>query len=313
MFVSESVLPDSDVFVAFHLWRQVVPTARRLVVAHWERFLERRRAAARRPRQGQVRRLPADAARRARRGVPHRGLPSCSPTGARRWRRPRSRRCAWSPTAPDALTLAIRDFLDRMGMPNRVHDPDSDVGREILGAVRRRADVPARRRRLREASIAPTSVRDVAAAIYGRPEDVDVDTVVDLCIVGAGPAGLAAAVYGASEGLSTVVRRGRGDRRPGRHQLDDPQLPRLPARHLRHAAGAAGPQPGDPVRHPLLHRLGGHRRDPRRRRPAARRPHRRRRRARPGGRRRHRRRLPQAAGRGRRGAHRPAASTTAAR
>src|SRR5690606_32631220 len=27
----------------------------------------------------------------------------------------------------------------------------------------------------------------------------------DLCVVGAGPAGLAAAVYGASEGLSTVV------------------------------------------------------------------------------------------------------------
>ena len=31
------------------------------------------------------------------------------------------------------------------------------------------------------------------------------DTVVDLAIVGGGPAGLAAAVYGASEGLSTVV------------------------------------------------------------------------------------------------------------
>ena len=31
------------------------------------------------------------------------------------------------------------------------------------------------------------------------------DDVVDLAIVGAGPAGLAAAVYGASEGLTTVV------------------------------------------------------------------------------------------------------------
>ena len=35
--------------------------------------------------------------------------------------------------------------------------------------------------------------------------------------------------------------RGRGGRRPGRHQLDDPQLPRLPARHLRDAARACGP------------------------------------------------------------------------
>ena len=36
-------------------------------------------------------------------------------------------------------------------------------------------------------------------------------------IVGGGPAGLAAAVYGASEGLRTVHGRARGARRPGRH------------------------------------------------------------------------------------------------
>ena len=34
--------------------------------------------------------------------------------------------------------------------------------------------------------------------------------VYDLAILGAGPAGLAAAVYGASEGLRTLRRRGRG-------------------------------------------------------------------------------------------------------
>ena len=105
---------------------------------------------------------------------------------------------------------------------------------------------------------APSSVREVAASIYGRPEDVDIDTVVDLCIVGAGPAGLAAAVYGVVRGPRHGGGRGRGDRRPGRHQLDDPQLPRLPARHLRHAARPARAQPGDPVRHPVLHRVGGH-------------------------------------------------------
>jgi thioredoxin reductase (NADPH) len=53
--------------------------------------------------------------------------------------------------------------------------------------------------------VAATSVRDVAVVIYGRPDAIDVDTVVDLAIVGAGPAGLAAAVYAASEGLTTVV------------------------------------------------------------------------------------------------------------
>jgi thioredoxin reductase (NADPH) len=48
-------------------------------------------------------------------------------------------------------------------------------------------------------------VHDVAIQIYGSPDDFKIDGVADLAVVGAGPAGLAAAVYGASEGLSTVV------------------------------------------------------------------------------------------------------------
>ena len=58
---------------------------------------------------------------------------------------------------------------------------------------------------LTQGVVAVRSVRDLAAAFYGRPDEIDEDTVFDLCIVGAGPAGLAAAVYGASEGLTTVV------------------------------------------------------------------------------------------------------------
>ena len=58
----------------------------------------------------------------------------------------------------------------------------------------------------------------------------------DVAVVGAGPAGLGAAVYAASEGLSTLILEARGVRRPGRHELDDPQLPRVPAR--RHRATA---------------------------------------------------------------------------
>ena len=45
----------------------------------------------------------------------------------------------------------------------------------------------------------PTSVHDVAVMIYGNPSDIEIDTVVDLAVVGAGPAGLAAAVYAASD------------------------------------------------------------------------------------------------------------------
>src|SRR5262249_43749667 len=50
-----------------------------------------------------------------------------------------------------------------------------------------------------------TSVHDVAISIYGRPDQIDVDSVADLVVVGAGPAGLATSVYAASEGLGTVT------------------------------------------------------------------------------------------------------------
>ena len=62
----------------------------------------------------------------------------------------------------------------------------------------------------------------------------------DLVVVGAGPAGLAAAVYGASEGLRTLARRDGRRRRPGGGELEDRELPRAsppgsPARTSRSA------------------------------------------------------------------------------
>ena len=53
----------------------------------------------------------------------------------------------------------------------------------------------------RHVTTQPSSVRDLAGTLYGAPDDIDVDKVVDLVVVGAGPAGLAAAVYASSEGL----------------------------------------------------------------------------------------------------------------
>ena len=44
-----------------------------------------------------------------------------------------------------------------------------------------------------------------AGACLGITPDLDETIVYDVAVVGAGPAGLAAAVYGASEGLSVIV------------------------------------------------------------------------------------------------------------
>jgi thioredoxin reductase (NADPH) len=203
LFVAESVLPDAHVLEAFARWRAAVPTARRLVTAHWSRFL----ADAPGLREG-LAKGKYDAYLLMPRGPRDEEFHTAVTELLSDWgstvAAPEVDSVRIVSPVPDALTLSIRDFLDRMGMPNRVYDPDSDTGREILADVEGEPSYPLVQA-LDKPVITPRSVRDVAVRIYGRPEDIDVETVVDLAIVGAGPAGLAAAVYGASEGLSTVV------------------------------------------------------------------------------------------------------------
>ena len=205
LIVAESVLPDANVFEAFAMCRAVVPTARRLVVAHWDTFL----ADAPRLRAGMAK-GKFDAYLLMPRGVRDEEFHTAVTEMLSDWGStvadPEVDTVRIVTPALDPVTLSIRDFLDRMGMPARVHAPDSPTGREVLarfpaGAEVRFPVVEAMRREPIQAS----SVHDVAVNIYGAPSDIDVDAVVDLAIVGGGPAGLAAAVYGASEGLETVV------------------------------------------------------------------------------------------------------------
>ena len=87
---------------------------------------------------------------------------------------------------------------------------------------------------------------------------IDPDKVYDVAIVGAGPAGLAAAVYAASEGLSVIVLDCRAFRRPGGRLGAHRELSGLSHRHHRHGADGAGLQPGAEIRRRDGHPRRGH-------------------------------------------------------
>jgi thioredoxin reductase (NADPH) len=101
--------------------------------------------------------------------------------------------------------LRLGGFLDRNGHPHRLLDPDVDACAQTL---------------LDRFHVQPTELPIVLcpngqmlrnpsegelARCIGMVSRIDTTRVYDVTIVGAGPAGLAAAVYGASEGLSVLV------------------------------------------------------------------------------------------------------------
>ncbi|GAA1476621.1 FAD-dependent oxidoreductase [Nocardioides aestuarii] len=204
LFVVESVLPDATVFEAVHKMRKLVPTARRVVVAHWERF--RTDAEGLRPGMALGK---YDAYLLMPRGVRdeefHTAIVELLSDWGATVAAPEVESVRVVSPTNDVLTLAVRDYLDRIGMPHRVHEPDSEVGREVLARFDGEPTGWPVLDPFNKPPAQVTSVRDVAMQFYGRPDDIEVDQVVDLVVVGAGPAGLAASVYGASEGLSTVT------------------------------------------------------------------------------------------------------------
>jgi thioredoxin reductase (NADPH) len=96
----------------------------------------------------------------------------------------------------------IRDVLERLGVPTGLHDAESSIGRAIVAAAGPTATYPVVDV-LGQTVLSDPTDRELAIA-FGTVVDVDRATF-DLAVVGAGPAGLGAAVYGASEGLSTLV------------------------------------------------------------------------------------------------------------
>jgi thioredoxin reductase (NADPH) len=108
-----------------------------------------------------------------------------------------------SPFSPD--TRRLREFVARNRLPHRWIDLEQDAGAEAL---------------LREVGVSPSQTPVVIwrGEVLRNPSNAELAhavglgsarssqrAVCDLLVVGAGPAGLAAAVYGASEGLDTVA------------------------------------------------------------------------------------------------------------
>ena len=102
-------------------------------------------------------------------------------------------------------TLRIKEFLTRNAHPYTSIDPDQDAGvQELLDHFQfSLTDLPVLICR-DTAVLRNPSNREIADCL-GFNTAIDQTHVRDIVIVGAGPAGLAAAVYAASEGLDTLV------------------------------------------------------------------------------------------------------------
>jgi thioredoxin reductase (NADPH) len=102
-------------------------------------------------------------------------------------------------------TLRIKEFLTRNGHPYTSVDPDRDSGiQELLDHFRFSiADLPVLICRGKTVLRNPSN-RQIADCL-GFNDAIDQTHLRDVVIVGAGPAGLAAAVYAASEGLDVLA------------------------------------------------------------------------------------------------------------
>lgn len=105
----------------------------------------------------------------------------------------------WSPS-----TFELKTFLARNEVPYRFIDVDRDAegAQTAARAAPDSAELPVVLLEDNTVFVNPTkSVLAEAVGIHTVPESV----FYDLIVIGGGPAGLAASVYGASEGLSTVM------------------------------------------------------------------------------------------------------------
>jgi thioredoxin reductase (NADPH) len=98
----------------------------------------------------------------------------------------------------------VRELLTRFRIDYAFHASDSPQGREILSRSGASADEGPVVVMLNGGVLVDPSNTQIAEA-FGVRTNLGPDTDFDVVVIGAGPAGLGAAVYGSSEGLRTLV------------------------------------------------------------------------------------------------------------
>jgi thioredoxin reductase (NADPH) len=108
----------------------------------------------------------------------------------------------WAPRSHE-----LRDLLERNGLSYAFHSSDSEEGRELLAQIGHGSGkMPVLVLFDGQVLVDPSNA-EIGDAAYGVAPSLE-QSSFDLVVIGAGPAGLAAAVYGASEGLGTLVVEG---------------------------------------------------------------------------------------------------------
>ena len=164
-----------------------------------------------------------------------------------------------SARATRRATRQLVDFARRQRLPYTWPDPD---GERRGGARCSRGSTPPRSRWC-GCRAAPSCGRRATASSRGRSGSGSSWSRArrSTCwSIGGGPAGLGAAVYGASEGLDTLVVESTVLGGQAGHLAADRELPRLPGRDQRHRADQPRRHPGAQVRRPHGDALPGARR-----------------------------------------------------
>jgi thioredoxin reductase (NADPH) len=149
-----------------------------------------------------------------------------------------------------AGTLRVREFLTRNGQPYSFVDLDRDGDvQELLDRFHvTHADVPVLICRGERVLRSPTDAQ--IADCLGLNDPIAIDHTLDVAVIGAGPAGLSAAVYAASEGLDVLrsrrVRRAAGGIEPRiGNYLDSPRASVVGVADARSARPTSSAQTAD--------------------------------------------------------------------